>query len=113
MTAAELKNNAHSHVLLYITTNRERKLLACELQSCEGTGNMCRLYEGWWAEDGMAAALCHGKCKPLADRNNCWTCGDMTDGWCCMVNASGFRCPYEPEVLELLEHEAPYAAAAE
>jgi hypothetical protein len=30
-----------------------------------------------------------------------------------MVNASGFRCPYEPDVLELLEHEAPYAAAAE
>jgi len=61
----------------------------------------------------MAAALCHGKCKPLADRNNCWTCGDMTDGWCCIVNASGFRWPYEPDVLELLEHEAPYAAAAE
>lgn len=30
-----------------------------------------------------------------------------------MVNASGFKWPYEPEVLELLEHEAPYAAAAE
>lgn len=30
-----------------------------------------------------------------------------------MVNASGFRCPYEPDVLELREHDAPYAAAAE